>query len=643
MADRLHPWLVALTLLDLGFVMATGAVGGIWLMPLWLLALASPWLRRYQARPLCRVAWNVGVLAAFSLLVQRASTAGVHHLLEDGLLLAVLCQVHLLNNVGERQRPDLIFFNSFLIAFVTCFFAPDVSWSLLFALHAFALLVALQLHAALRHAGANGRLRLLPLVRDAARHGLWIGAATLLVFAFLPRDFARRGWLGDAMDASAVFGPSTPTAIRLDAAPRNSADQRIVLRVRPISGRAADVPTHWRLQTYGAFDGGKWQPQGVAAFGSRFATDPVWLGTADGWRRGDLLREPRLVVELLERGGGRLPLPLDAGLVQPTAASGVLLDPKVDGSVGFVRAARDRAEPLGYELALAAEPLRTKALPRARELLRSAPPAPWPSALAPILQAVGRSADAAEAAARAAGWLQANRTYQLPGGDGFAADFASFVAGKGTGHCEYFAATCALLLRAQGHPCRLVGGFLAHEWDEERGEMVVRGRDGHAWVEVLLDDGSWLTVEATPPQSAAAAEAASSSWFDGLQRSLTAGWNRLVGFDAKSRQQLLAAVGGWLVAFGPWLLAGVGLAVAAIRWRRHRRLPRAQRELHKALRGLALVQQPGETLRELLVRVRPRAEREGKRVAALERAVALHEADHYQRRRSAGVAVDSAE
>ncbi len=640
MADRLHPWLVALTLLDLGFVLATGAVTAVWLLPLWLLALASPWLRRYQTRPLCRIAWNGGVLAAFTLLVQRASSAGVHHLLEDGLLLAVLCQVHLLNNVGERQRPDLIFFNSFLIAFVTCFFAPDVSWSLLFAAHAFALLAALQLHAVLRHAAPASPPALSPVVRDAARHSLLIGVSTLLVFAFLPRDFARRGWLGDAMDASAVFGPSTPAAIRLDTAPRNSADARIVLRVRPASGRAADVPTHWRLQTYGAFDGVMWQPQGVAAFGSRFATDPVWVGTAEGWRRSDTLAEPRLVVELLERGGGRLPLPLEAGLVQPQSDSGVLLDPKVDGTVGFVRAARDRAEPLGYELAQSAEPLRSKTLPRARDLLRSPPPAPWLARLEPILAALGTSRDAAEAAARAAAWLQANRTYQVPGGDGFAADIAAFVAGQGAGHCEYFAATCALLLRAQGHPCRLVGGFLAHEWDEERGAMVVRGRDGHAWVETLLDDGAWLTVEATPPQSVEIADAATASWFDGLRRTATAWWHRLVGFDAKSRQQLLAGLGAWLVAFGPWvLLAGV-LAVLVIRWRRQRGLPRTQRELRKALRALALVQQPGETLRELLVRAGQDSKLQAGRFAALERAVAAHEANHYQRRKVPGVAVD---
>ena len=69
--------------------------------------------------------------AAACLLVHHATTTGLLHMLEDGLMLAILCQVHLLNNIGQRQRPDLTFFNSFLIVFVTSFFAPDLWWSIL--------------------------------------------------------------------------------------------------------------------------------------------------------------------------------------------------------------------------------------------------------------------------------------------------------------------------------------------------------------------------------------------------------------------------------------------------------------------------------------------------------------------------------
>ena len=64
--------------------------------------------------------------------LRLALTSGAAHLLEDGLLLATLAQVHLLNNVGRLQKPDILFFNSFLIAIVTSFLSVDVGYSIVF-------------------------------------------------------------------------------------------------------------------------------------------------------------------------------------------------------------------------------------------------------------------------------------------------------------------------------------------------------------------------------------------------------------------------------------------------------------------------------------------------------------------------------
>ena len=64
-------------------------------------------------------------------------------------------------------------------------------------------------------------------------------------------------------------------------------------------------------------------------------------------------------------------------------------------------------------------------------------------------------------------------------------------------HCEVFASSAALLLRAAGIPTRYVVGYLAHERDR-RGNWVVRGRDAHAWVEAWCDGNRWVSVEATP-------------------------------------------------------------------------------------------------------------------------------------------------
>ena len=64
-------------------------------------------------------------------------------------------------------------------------------------------------------------------------------------------------------------------------------------------------------------------------------------------------------------------------------------------------------------------------------------------------------------------------------------------------HCEYFAASAALLLRCMGVPTRYVVGYYAHEGDGP-GVTVVRQRDAHAWAEAWVAGTGWVTVDATP-------------------------------------------------------------------------------------------------------------------------------------------------
>ncbi len=117
----LHLVMVGLVVTNLGFVYMTEAVSWSWFGPLLALTLASPFLSRYREFFAYRPLWNGAVVVVFILLIHNTLTRGVQHLLEDGLRLSALCQVHLLNNLTERQKPDLLFFNSFLIAVVTSF------------------------------------------------------------------------------------------------------------------------------------------------------------------------------------------------------------------------------------------------------------------------------------------------------------------------------------------------------------------------------------------------------------------------------------------------------------------------------------------------------------------------------------------
>ena len=96
---------------------------------------------------------------------------------------------------------------------------------------------------------------------------------------------------------------------------------------------------------------------------------------------------------------------------------------------------------------------------------------------------------------------------EKPAGD----PFTDFLYQKRSGHCEYFASTGALLLRAVGIPTRYVTGYLMTEYDEEHGQYLVRNRHAHAWNSVFLD-GKWEDWDFTPSQWVALEQDSVSWW-----------------------------------------------------------------------------------------------------------------------------------
>lgn len=85
-------------------------------------------------------------------------------------------------------------------------------------------------------------------------------------------------------------------------------------------------------------------------------------------------------------------------------------------------------------------------------------------------------------------------------GRGGEAPLETFLFETRRGHCEYFASSMVLLLRAVGIPARLVTGFYGAEWSAWEGAWVVRQSNAHAWVEAWLGDGEgWAVYDPTPP------------------------------------------------------------------------------------------------------------------------------------------------
>ncbi|MFK5955103.1 MAG: transglutaminase domain-containing protein [Planctomycetota bacterium] len=77
--------------------------------------------------------------------------------------------------------------------------------------------------------------------------------------------------------------------------------------------------------------------------------------------------------------------------------------------------------------------------------------------------------------------------------------FSDFFEQK-RGYCSYFASAAMLYLRANGIACRVATGFMVTEYSTQHQAYLGR-LPGHAWVEVLQNDGTWRTLEPTPSGS----------------------------------------------------------------------------------------------------------------------------------------------
>lgn len=68
------------------------------------------------------------------------------------------------------------------------------------------------------------------------------------------------------------------------------------------------------------------------------------------------------------------------------------------------------------------------------------------------------------------------------------------------GNCEYFAGATALLLRLNGIPARVIGGFRGAIYQERGGYYLVEERFAHSWVEAWIK-GEWLRIDPSPSAS----------------------------------------------------------------------------------------------------------------------------------------------
>jgi hypothetical protein len=637
--------LTAIVLVNLAFVHATEAASLSWLAPMYAAVLVSPWLARLGGSAVYRWTWNLAVVAIFAVLVRHTSVSGARFLLEDGLRLAAVCQVHVLCTLGARQRPDLLFFNSFVIAVVTAFLTQDTRYSFVFLVYAPLLVVALSLYAA-QHSRATGAI-----VRDALLRAGAALAVTAVVFFVCPRDFRRKGLVVEQLSlgpAAQALDVGFTEDVRLGRRGDATASDALVLRAHLVTGEISEAPTYWRGATQLSFDGEtRWSTRESVDLG-----DAQWKETGAPREVSRPLRGggPVIDVELVDPSAGRVFAPLMAR--RATFTSTAPDEPpgwNVDGTLRF--ASKDAARSVHeakYRLELGAEP-------------------PWPGGTTPnptpsrlkLALALGGGAPIPEVAHLAdelrrsapPGAPQhvivekmrehlAARTDYLPAGSPHAApDMAAFVSGRAGGHCEHFASALALLLRHAGIPCRLVTGYVSDEWNEPTRTLTIRRRDAHAWVEVKDPQAGWYTVDATP--ASARAVRTEASFGDAVAAWLGQAWDRIMRFDDEGRD----AVAAWFAAlpgraallvrdepvrFGA-VAAFVAVLLEFVRRRRAGRVPAAVREYSACLTRLRLAARPGETPRDVVARATslgmPRES-----LVLLESATRRHEAERYARR-----------
>lgn len=627
--------LCLLVLVNLLFIHVTGIVPGQWSIGFAFLIVLAPFLRRVAERLAWRIVWDGVVVLLFVGLVLRTLQQGPERMLESGLILAMFCQIHLVNNLSRRQRPDLLLFNSFVIAVITAFFAQQASYCAVFVAYAYTFTVTWKL-VAWRDGGA---MAFAPLVRESVGQTTWALALTGVVFLFWPRDFEREGFVSSRLFHVAKGGGGLVDRIGLERHGGILSDH-LVMRIHG----SGPVPTHWRTTTYAVFDAGGWHADSAPQTDRQRSQGPLWRAQGAGtWVRPGHEGGLRFEVECIDTGG-RIPLPLTAGLValDPTIAD-VPQMPFADGTLALF-GAHD-------QLRFASESETTAASPGGRFRPRDrARVAPWlaldrraaPATafdLAKTLRAALPAAAPQFAIVEALrSHLETGFAYGLPGASGSARSLEDFFVLR-RGHCEFFAATLALMLRSLDIPCRLVGGYLAVERDDA-GTTLVRGRHAHAWVEVLDPDAGWMEVDPTPSAGTLDRDAEGDI---GLLTWVRDAWRRVTDFSSDDRRHAVA----WLQSLPTraanttaehplaalTILACLAAWFASLRARRAR-APLAVTAYRRAVlrHGLALT--PGETPRQRLARatadgLRPEA------LAALAAATTAHEHARYRRPRGA--------
>lgn len=113
-----------------------------------------------------------------------------------------------------------------------------------------------------------------------------------------------------------------------------------------------------------------------------------------------------------------------------------------------------------------------------------------------------------------------------------------FVFNTKSGHCEYYASACVLMLQSVNVPARLVNGYYGSEVNLVTGKNEIRQCHAHTWVEVFLDY-RWQTLDPTPaaPRREMVSRGNTASLVNSLQTVISTLWHDGIHNMSAERQK----------------------------------------------------------------------------------------------------------
>ncbi len=401
-----------------------------------------------------------------------------------------------------QHKEDKDYLYLIILSFLMVLAASSLTIDMSFVATLFLFLVALvstlmsfDMHRSERKARVTAQQVAAPLSGMSLWATVWIIITGVGLFFIIPRIGA--GYFSRAATQSLLLSGFTES-VQLGEIGQVKLSNAVVMRAKQLSGARFSV-LKWRGIALDMFDGRNWRRTDRKRFPVRPSPDEqYWLrpieNTGDQVRY-ELLLEPIATTTLF-------------GPHQIRAVSGRLqgLEMDTDDSIymRFQSQRRVQYQVLSelpnrksvFGAAVSDEPAASDVGLKYLQVPRDLDPRIRKLAL----EITVKANSAIEKASLVEAYLKRNYDYTLnlswqPGTQ----PLSTFLFEAKTGHCEYFASSMAILLRAAGIHTRLVNGFLMGEYNPVGNDYIVRQSDAHSWVEVYAPGRGWMEFDPTPP------------------------------------------------------------------------------------------------------------------------------------------------